>query len=413
MDIESEVLIVGAGIAGVALALAMGRKGRQVVLIERSKQFPNIPKGDFLQPVTIDLLDKLGVLPEVTKHCAHVARVNYGTLGGVNCFTGSYEEMDMPVRYALNGDHHHIHQSLFNAIEEMPNVRFYPGMNAGKLLFTDHYVSGIEADSAGKTVRIGSKILVGSDGIKSKIRDQLGLKYHLYPYEEKMAKMFAFTFHDVTQTREEASFFFGEGVSCGVFPLPGQRLRIYLALRKDIWQLIREDGIESLRGMLLSLCPHLQQVISQIVDFKQVQSIPAYYLHTEKWAINGAVLLGDACHALSPALGQGMNLAIQGAVELSNTLEEALINDDCSESQLRLYEKKRRKYVRLIQRNSTAHTYCWFVKNRAFVTLRNAAFRRIGKCPNLLKEQMLTTSGYSDKPPSFSHMLRFAGLMKP
>ncbi|MEC0210941.1 NAD(P)/FAD-dependent oxidoreductase [Paenibacillus ehimensis] len=413
MQIDTDVLIVGAGIAGATLALAMGRKGYNVTLIDRLKRFQNIPKGDFLQPVTIDILNGLGVLPDISRHCATVTKVNYGTIGGVKCFTGNYADLDMPVKYALNGEHRKIHEGVINAATALPNVRFYPGVNAEKLVYANGRVAGVMAGSDEGTVTITCKVLVGSDGIKSKIREQLALKYNLYPYEEKKAKMFVFTLHTAIPPEAEASFYFGQGVSCGAFPLPDNRVRVYLALRKDLWQKIKDEGIEALQALLHSLYPRLKDEVAQIADFKQVQSVPAFYLHTPKWAVDGAVLLGDACHALSPALGQGMNLAIQGAMELAGTLEAALSTGDYSENTLRSYEKKRRKYVRLIQQNSTAHTFCWFVKNAAFVKMRNAAFRRMGNCPNLLKEQMLTTSGYSDKPPSFSHLLRFAGLMKP
>lgn len=413
MQINTDVLIVGGGIAGVSLALAMGKKGHDVTLVERLKQFKPIPKGDFLQPVTIELLKGLDVLPEIRKHCALVTKVHYGTVGGIRCFSGDYSTMDIPIQYALNGDHHNIHEAIFNAATALPNVHFYAGVNAQQLLYDNGKVIGLEATTDGETMSIHSKVVVGSDGIKSKIREQLGLKHHLYPYEEKKAKMFAFTFHMDEEPPAEASFFFGSGVSCGVFPLPHKRTRVYLALRKELWQSIKDDGIDALRQLLLSLCPHLEQELTQITDFKQVQSIPAFYLDTDKWAVDGAVLLGDACHALSPALGQGMNLAIQGAMELSETLTQALATANYSESMLRSYEKKRRKYVKLIQQNSTAHTFCWFVKNSSFIKLRNAAFRRMGRCPNLLEAQMLTTSGYSDKSPSFSYLLRFAGIMKP
>ncbi|MFF0826324.1 FAD-dependent oxidoreductase [Brevibacillus sp. NPDC003359] len=413
MHIKTDILIVGAGIAGVTLALAMGQKGYNVVLIERMREFQNIPKGDFLQPITIDILQGLKVLQNISQHCVTVTKVNYGTIGGITCFTGDYSEMDMPVKYALNGEHRKIHEGIFHAATALQNVSFYPGVTAGKLLYENGKVAGIEAKSDEGTLTIACKILVGSDGIKSKIREQLSLTYNLYPYEEKKAKMFAITLYTASAPTSETSFFFGKGVSCGVFPLPENRIRIYLALRKDLWQETKDKGIVALRNMLHELCPQLEKELEQITDFKQAQSIPAYYLHTDKWAVDGAVLLGDACHALSPALGQGMNLAIQGAMELADTLEKALHTNDYSEKMLRSYEKKRRKYVRLIQQNSTAHTFCWFVKNSTFVKMRNASFRRMGSCPSLLRAQMLITSGYSDKPPSFSHLLHFAGLMKP
>ena len=59
---ESDVLIVGAGVAGCALAVALGKQGRKVTLLERSLKEPDRIVGELLQPGGVQALEQLGLL---------------------------------------------------------------------------------------------------------------------------------------------------------------------------------------------------------------------------------------------------------------------------------------------------------------------------------------------------------------
>ena len=61
---EADVLIVGAGILGSALAVTLGRQGRSVVLLEKSLKEPDRIVGELLQPGGVAALEKLGLRGE-------------------------------------------------------------------------------------------------------------------------------------------------------------------------------------------------------------------------------------------------------------------------------------------------------------------------------------------------------------
>ena len=58
---EADVIIVGAGIAGCALAVALGNQGRSVILLEKNMKEPNRIVGELLQPGGVRALEKLGI----------------------------------------------------------------------------------------------------------------------------------------------------------------------------------------------------------------------------------------------------------------------------------------------------------------------------------------------------------------
>lgn len=61
---EADVVIVGAGIAGCALAVALGKQGRSVILLEKSLRQPDRIVGELLQPGGVAALEKLGIRGE-------------------------------------------------------------------------------------------------------------------------------------------------------------------------------------------------------------------------------------------------------------------------------------------------------------------------------------------------------------
>jgi len=71
-DAETEVVVVGAGIAGSALAHALGKQGRRVVLVERDLREPNRIVGELLQPGGVAALRQLGLEGEAPTHSRRV-----------------------------------------------------------------------------------------------------------------------------------------------------------------------------------------------------------------------------------------------------------------------------------------------------------------------------------------------------
>ena len=61
MHHDADVVIVGAGIAGSAMAVALGNQGRSVILLEKSLKEPNRIVGELLQPGGVQALEKLGL----------------------------------------------------------------------------------------------------------------------------------------------------------------------------------------------------------------------------------------------------------------------------------------------------------------------------------------------------------------
>jgi squalene monooxygenase len=68
---EADVVVVGAGVVGCAVAVALGRQGRSVILLERSLKEPDRIVGELLQPGGVEALENLGLRGGYTSRFGH------------------------------------------------------------------------------------------------------------------------------------------------------------------------------------------------------------------------------------------------------------------------------------------------------------------------------------------------------
>ena|ERR1700760_1120380 len=73
---RADILIIGAGIIGCALAVAFGKQGRSVIVLERSLKEPDRIVGELLQPGGVRALEKLGLRGSFSSHRAGLSTTN-------------------------------------------------------------------------------------------------------------------------------------------------------------------------------------------------------------------------------------------------------------------------------------------------------------------------------------------------
>lgn len=122
-------------------------------------------------------------------------------------------------------------------------------------------------------------------------------------------------------------------------------------------RLLREAGLESFRQSLVEAVPEFAgRATDEIRDWEQVKLLSIQVNRLRRWYRPGLLCIGDAAHAMSPAGGVGINLAIQDAVAAANALTEALRGNGPEVCHLRAVQRRREVPTRIIQRlQSAAH----------------------------------------------------------
>jgi 2-polyprenyl-6-methoxyphenol hydroxylase-like FAD-dependent oxidoreductase len=120
-------------------------------------------------------------------------------------------------------------------------------------------------------------------------------------------------------------------------------------IRKGALENIKRRGLSAFREEIVSVAPFLRDAIGEIDDWDKVKLLTVQVNRLRQWYRPGLLFIGDAAHAMSPAGGVGVNLAIQDAVAATNLLADKLRRRDCKTDDLRLVQQRREWPTRMTQ----------------------------------------------------------------
>ena len=89
--------------------------------------------------------------------------------------------------------------------------------------------------------------------------------------------------------------------------------------------------------------------MNELDDWNKIKLLTVQINRLRQWHRAGLLCLGDAAHAMSPAGGVGINLAIQDAVATANLLAKKILRGECATEDLALVQRRREFPVRMIQ----------------------------------------------------------------
>ena len=129
----------------------------------------------------------------------------------------------------------------------------------------------------------------------------------------------------------------------------GDYFQAGLIIRKDSFEEIKTAGMESFRGMIARIAPYLADRVHELHDWEQIKLLSVKLNRLEQWHCPVLLCIGDAAHAMSPAGGVGINLAIQDAVATANLLADALRERRTTEELLQFVQRRREFPTRMTQ----------------------------------------------------------------
>lgn len=317
-----DLIIVGAGVAGSALAYAQAQDGRRVLLIERDLTQPDRIIGELLQPGGYLMLKKLG-LADATDEIDSQRVIGYALFKDGHHAVVKYPTEGFAEDVAGRSFHHgRFVQKMRLAVSKAPNVTFRQGLvkrlinGSGSEWEEGQPVSGVGYKSADGQERIArAHLTIVCDGMYSNLRKQLSEPKIKHPsfFVGIILRNVSLPFPNhghVVLAKPSPILFYPIGtneVRCLV-DVPGEKLPADLPgyLRTTV----APEVPEGLRPAFLEA---LESSLIRTMQNKQLYATP---LHQP-----GALLLGDAFNMRHPLTGGGMTVALSDCKLLCDLLQ--------------------------------------------------------------------------------------------
>jgi 2-polyprenyl-6-methoxyphenol hydroxylase-like FAD-dependent oxidoreductase len=341
---EHDVVIVGGGPAGMMAGLLFARAGIDTLVLEKHGDFLRDFRGDTVHPSTMEILHELGMLERFLERPHNRLKEARGTVAGQEVILGDLRYLKTPAPFIAIMPQWDFLDFLRDEAAAFPGFHLAMDCGVANLIIDKGRVSGAELTD-GRTVR-ARKLLIAADGRSSIVRRQ-----QLLPVTELAAPIDVFWFRVPKQPDG------GEALR-GIIA-PGTMMA--LIDRVDYWQCayifskgmgeqIKAGGIEALRQRIEAVAPILGPLETVLTDIDQMHLLTVKLDRLDQWHMPGLLAIGDAAHAMSPAGGIGINLAIQDAVAAANILAAPLRERGEVDDLLAKVEARRGWPTRVIQR---------------------------------------------------------------
>ncbi len=393
---ETDIAVVGAGGGGAVLALALAQKGIKTIVLEQAPGPPQGLRGEILQPNGQHVLDRLGLLNKLpgsstrTVHKFHFCRV-----GGQRLCTIDYRDLPPPYNQAVVTLPNVAHHAIVDAVEREPSVSLRYRATFTGLLREKGRVVGLTAKQGDQERTIKAKVVVGADGAFSKVREALQIPADLYLYPQG----YLIALLDAAIPMGEAKYFVGKRTILGLFPAAGDKVYAFYMIKTGSYDQVKAQGLSSLQNAWIAIDPSSEPIFRTLIDWKQTAFLPTGRVRTPTWVTDGAVLVGDAAHAMNPHASQGRMQAMVDAMTLADLLPECLATNDYSAATLKRYEESRRPHVAMLQKLADEQVLFWNTANPLIGFLRDRVFSTLDRNARLRYRVLSTTAGLRKDPP--------------
>ncbi len=362
-----DVLIVGAGPVGLALANDLLRRGIRFRLFESAEHSAQQTKAVGIQARTLELLAKMGVAPtaierglttslfSIYSESKRLIRIDFGK-----------HLLNSPYPYVLLLPQHETEQVLTEHLQSQGGAIEWQT----ELISVTQDEQGVEAvlrHAGGQEEHIRVGFLVGCDGAHSTVRHLLGLQFAGTTFEQSFA---SFAVGNVRLTwdlsYDEVFAFLHQGNFIGYFPMADGRHRVVIAYAPDKAP-TGEVTLEEIQATIDTCGP----AGARASEPAELTRFHINQRRTEHYARGRIFLAGDAAHIHSPIGAQGMNTGIQDALNLGWKLA-LTVKGQAAPRLLESYEAEREQVGEALLRTTDLTTRLALTRNPLLAALRDA-----------------------------------------
>jgi 2-polyprenyl-6-methoxyphenol hydroxylase-like FAD-dependent oxidoreductase len=343
--IETTCCVVGGGPAGMMLGYLLARSGVPVTVLEKHDDFFRDFRGDTVHPSTLELMYELDLLEDFLK-LSHQRLTSVGGVFGDFAFhAADFRHVPAHCKFVALMPQWDFLNFLSSRAKSFSAFDLRMHYEAVDLLRDGDRIAGVEARTPHGNVHIRADLVVGCDGRHATTRTAAHLEVI-----ESGVPIDVLWFRIPRQSGDPDQLFgninYGKAL---ILINRGDYFQSGFIIRKGSFEAMKSNGLDAFRRSILQIAPYLGSRVEVLRDWEQIKLLTVQINRLRKWYRPGLLCIGDAAHAMSPAGGVGINLAIQDAVAAANLLATPLREHTMTEEDLALVQRRREFPTRVIQ----------------------------------------------------------------
>jgi len=355
----TRILIVGAGIAGLAAARALHLRGFEPELVERAPSFRTTGGGIAVQPNGLCVLHALGLGVDAEHAGTRIRHWNFADARG-----GRLSRTDLDALWGTEAPfigiaRHELCRILVDGARATP-CRL--GVSVESLSQSDGLVSVRFSDGSEREY----DLVVGSDGVHSTVRALAFASGDIIRAGQTAWRTLA----RCRPGGDELTFFVGDASFFGLCPVGDGSTYGFANVSEPGLPDDVAGRLGRLRARFASYGRPVQDFLDSIESDEQIHCSSIEWIAEQVWSTRRIVLIGDAAHACLPMMGQGGSMALEDACVLAESLALATDVDTAVEA----FVARRRPRIDWVRRESEAAGRSIALPSEA----RNAVLRERG-----------------------------------
>jgi 2-polyprenyl-6-methoxyphenol hydroxylase-like FAD-dependent oxidoreductase len=343
--IRARCVIVGGGPAGMLTGYLLARAGVEVAVLEKHADFNRDFRGDTIHPSTLEVMHELGLLDDFLAQPHQKVSEFCGVINGHTVPIADFSRLPMRCKFIAFMPQWDFLNFLSSHARRFPAFQLYMEAEVVDLLMENSRVVGVRAKTARGEMEVRADLVIGADGRHSIVHTHAGLELREFGVPIDVLWM---RIPKKEGDPKQTLGFFQHG-----------KLLVLLD-RDDYWQCgfvipkgefeeIKERGLAQFQNDIASFADFLRDRVAELDDWSKIKLLTVQVNRLRDWCCEGLLCIGDSAHAMSPAGGVGINLAIQDAVATANLLAKKLQQGPVHLDDLRTVQARREWPTRLIQ----------------------------------------------------------------